>query len=94
MLKWFDFGLARQMHVGLGPNELCKMYGVSNMKLILEVTKGFKRVTIHRDSQLDKFKCKLFYHGKHYEPADYYTDDKQDAIGTAKLMLQTVSVVV
>jgi len=36
----------------------------------------------------DPYHVKLFKAGKHYEPADYFTNDKEDAHGTAKHMVK------
>lgn len=56
-------------------------------KLLLEVTKGASYVKVHYNSQLDEFKASLFINGKHYEPADYFTDDREDCVKTAHSML-------
>lgn len=40
------------------------------------------------DDQGDPFMVKLFVDGKHKEFADYFTDDKADAVGTAKHMVK------
>jgi len=39
----------------------------------------------------DPYHVKLFKAGKHYEPADYFTNDKDDAHGTAKHMVKEES---
>ena len=36
----------------------------------------------------DPYHVKLFKNGKHYEPADYFTNDKDDAHSTAKAMVK------
>lgn len=46
------------------------------------------RTTIHKDSDTGEYKVKLHVNGKHHEPADYFTDDKQDAHDTAKVMIK------
>lgn len=40
------------------------------------------------DNEGDDYHVKLFKSGKHYEPADYFTDDKEDAHSTAKRMVK------
>lgn len=40
------------------------------------------------DNEGDDYHVKLFKGGKHYEPADYFTDDKDDAHNTAKKMVK------
>ncbi len=35
-----------------------------------------------------EYQVKLFIDGKHYPKADYFTDDKEDAVCTAKLMVE------
>lgn len=42
------------------------------------------KVYFNRDN--DEYVAKLFVNGKHYEPADYFTDDRDDAIETATHM--------
>jgi len=39
----------------------------------------------------DPYHVKLFKGGKHYEPADYFTNDKEDAHATAKSMVKEES---
>ena len=60
-----------------------KIHSVSNGKLRADVIK-----LTGMDDEGDPFIVKLFKNGKHHEPADYYTDDKGDAIGTAKMMVK------
>jgi hypothetical protein len=49
-----------------------------------EYSQGRHKATIHKDSDLGEYKVKFHTDGKHHEPADYFTDDKSDAQGTAK----------
>jgi hypothetical protein len=44
-------------------------------------------VKVYRDSANDEFVCKLFISGKHKPRADYFTNDKADAIATAEHMV-------
>lgn len=60
-----------------------KIHSVSNGKLRADVIK-----LSGADNEGDPYIVKLFKNGKHYEPADYFTDDKVDAIGTAKMMVK------
>ncbi len=43
---------------------------------------------VFRDQDSREFVVRLYEGGKHYEPADYFTDDREDAEGTALLMVQ------
>ena len=53
---------------------------------------GDKRTTkIKRDKDWGEWVVELYVNGKHYEPADYHTDDKQDAIDTAKAMEKPIT---
>ena len=45
-------------------------------------------VNTYYDRDWNEYVSKLFVNGMHQEPADNHTDDKQDALGTAKAMLQ------
>jgi hypothetical protein len=53
-------------------------------KKVGDYANGRHSATVHRDSELKEYKVKFFKDGKHHEPADYYCDDKDDAMGTAK----------
>ncbi len=50
------------------------------------VTKVYKLTGAHYEG--DPYHVKLFKDGKHYEPADYFTNDEDDAHGTAKHMVK------
>lgn len=52
-----------------------------------EYEKGNHKATIHKDSDLQEYKVKFHENGKHYEPADYFTDDIEDATDTAKMQV-------
>lgn len=45
---------------------------------------GNKKATVHKDSDVGEYKVKFHTDGKHHAEADYHTDDKDDAHGTAK----------
>ena len=49
-----------------------------------DYTAGRHSASIHKDSDLGEYKVKFYKDGKHHEPADYFTDSKEDASGTAK----------
>lgn len=44
-----------------------------------------------RDSDTSEFIVMFYRDGVHHEPADYYTNDKKDALGTAFLELERMS---
>ena len=44
------------------------------------------RTRVYWDSQWEEYRVKLWQGGKRAEGADYHTDDKQDALDTAKVM--------
>ena len=50
-----------------------------------EYQSGRHKATIHKDSDLGEYKTKFYTDGKHHEPSDAFTDDLEDAKGTAKL---------
>lgn len=65
--------------------------GTFKMKLIRIVQlpdagKTARVVKIKYDGGTEEYVCQLFISGKHYEPADYFTTDNEDAFETAKLM--------
>lgn len=45
---------------------------------------GKKVAKVYRDSEWDEYHVKHYTDGKHHTKADYHTDDKEDAHGTAK----------
>lgn len=57
------------------------------MKLVAALNGASRTVKVYYDSDLAEYVAKLYVDGKHYEPADYFTDDKGDALGTASAML-------
>lgn len=46
---------------------------------------------IVRDSETREYVVMFYKNDVHYEPADYYTTDKKDALGTAFLELERMS---
>lgn len=51
-------------------------------------TKGDVRCAkVYRDAEWNEYRVKFFTNGFHQSRADYHTDDKQDAIDTAKYMI-------
>jgi hypothetical protein len=51
-----------------------------------------RSVKIRKNVETAEYICQLHENGKHYEPADYFTSDYVDALGTARLMCQPVTV--
>jgi len=47
------------------------------------------RVTVRVHRIEDEYRARVYYGGIPYLPADYFTDDRQDAVGTATAMLAT-----
>lgn len=45
-------------------------------------------VRIYRDAERNEFRARLFVDGKVYAPADYHTDDLDDAWDTGMRMLE------
>jgi hypothetical protein len=43
-------------------------------------------VKIYWKAETEEYVCELYISGGHYEPADYFTDDWDDALGTANEM--------
>ena len=52
-----------------------------------DMQKG-RTVRIYRDAEWDEFRARLFIEGLLYEPADYFTDDRDDAFNTGMAMLE------
>jgi L-rhamnose isomerase len=45
-------------------------------------------VRIYRDTEWNEFRARLFIEGKLYEPADYHTDDRDDAWSAGMMMVE------
>lgn len=56
-------------------------------RLVNTFTDGMKgdiAAKVYYDTEYSEYTVKMYYHGKHYEPDDYFTNDKSDAFDTAK----------
>lgn len=51
-------------------------------------TQRGRTVRIYRDPDFNDFRARLFVDGKVYAPADYHTDDRDDAWDTGMRMLE------
>ncbi len=49
---------------------------------------GNRIVSIFFATDTSEYVCRLIVNGEHYEPADYFTDDKADAYCTASQMVK------
>lgn len=58
------------------------------MRNIEKYEKGDRRVVVRYDSGFKEYQCQLFENGKKNVNATYFTDDKQDALGTAQAMVE------
>ena len=57
-------------------------------RLVQTFTAGTVAIKVYYDSDLAEYCCELYKAGIHYEPADYFTDDKADALASAQDMLR------
>lgn len=57
------------------------------MRLIDTKTNDVKVAKIYRDAENQEFVVKFFISNVHQINADYFTDDKSDAIGTANVFV-------
>lgn len=48
-----------------------------------------KCVKITKCADLGEYRCRLYIHGEAFPDADYFTDDRRDAIETARHMVET-----
>lgn len=56
-----------------------------------EFESGTHKATIHKDTDTGEYKVKFHTDGKHLKDADYFTDEKDDAIGTAKHQIEKMN---
>jgi hypothetical protein len=54
---------------------------------VLEETDGRFMVRVYRDSEWQEWQARLYENGKEYVPARAYCDSKQEAVDTARHML-------
>jgi hypothetical protein len=55
------------------------------------ITQGNRQARIGYDEDLDEYLVQLFVGGKRQKGADYFTPDRDDALGTAALMVAPVA---
>lgn len=58
------------------------------MRKIFEVSNAERMVKVFYYHDLDEYVGRLYVNGTRYEPADYFADDRQDAIDTAMEMVK------
>lgn len=58
------------------------------MKRIHIETLGDKIAKVYRDSDWNEYRVRLYIRGELHAPADYFTEDKADAIATAAAMVR------
>jgi hypothetical protein len=99
-----DLGLAKYI---LKFDSLCVLVAMLGLaaipqcfkELIVKLIQTFKSSThmckVVWNKEYEEYVCKLYrvsgFVFKHVKGADYFTNDKQDALGTASLMLQQIS---
>ena len=60
------------------------------MRLIETITKGKNTTKVHYSREWQEYRVRLFVGGTAIPEADYFTSDRDDAYGTAELMLQGI----
>lgn len=60
-------------------------------KPVQTITHGERTVVVRQDPETGEYRARLFTYGRPYLPADYFTDDAQDALCTAALMAKATS---
>ena len=60
------------------------------VKIIKKLRNGNREILVRYHFVWEEYVCELHVNGIHYEPADYYTTDKQDALDTATKMVNPV----
>lgn len=57
------------------------------MRKIFETTNGTRQVKVYRNAEFGEYQAKLYIKGAFIIDATYFTDDKMDAIDTARHMV-------
>jgi len=55
-------------------------------KVLYTKQHGERIVNVRYDPHLSEYRCRLYVYGTAYKDADYFTNDLDDAIGTADVM--------
>jgi hypothetical protein len=63
----------------------------SQKRLVKKEDSGSRAYKIYKDMDWDEYIVKFYENGKYNPEADYHTDDKEDAFGTAKAHLSSVN---
>ena len=64
--------------------ELMKTIGESSLKRVSDHEYHNKKATVFKDTEWDEYVVRFWLDGKLLQDAEYHTDDKEDAQGTAK----------
>jgi hypothetical protein len=59
----------------------------SSMRIVAQDDSGAKSYRVYKDADWNEYVVKFYLNGRHQTDADYHTDDKNDAMGTAKQFL-------
>ena len=62
----------------------------SSLRLSKTMKLGSHEAKVYRDTETGEHQVKFYTDGKHHSKADYFTDDKEDAHGTAKAGLKNL----
>lgn len=58
------------------------------MKKIAVFSFGNRTAKVYRDSEWQEYRVKFYVAGTHMDAADYHTDDREDAMDTAKVAIE------
>ena len=58
-------------------------------RLIQTITHGTREVKVYWCSEWQEYQCRLYQEGELDQPATYFTEDLDDAVGSAKYMVGT-----
>lgn len=60
---------------------------MARKRFITEFSRKGASVKVYYTSEYQEYVTQVYRSGKHYEPADYFTDCRDDAMRTARTML-------
>jgi hypothetical protein len=70
-------------------NKIGEQVLTEGLKKVTQIDDGDNYAVVYRDAEYDEFRVKFYKAGKYIgDKADYHTDDKADAVGTAKAELK------
>lgn len=60
---------------------------MSRLRFVSDFHRGTAKIAVFYNSEHAEYVCRVYREGRHYEPADYFTDCRDDAMRCARALL-------